>query len=143
MNRPAPSEQVASELAAGRRLLALFPPAYGSPEWSALPDGHPDKARSVIDAAEAWRRHCSADEVAERIRAELDAIDLAAGDRLKELSADIAEAGADRWHLIANGPTYVEMQRRRYPWLFDPHYPTGHPGGPVAWEPADQEESAA
>lgn len=128
--------QVTAELAAGRRLLARFGPAYGTPEWEALPDADPVKVRAVVDAAEAWRWHCSTEEVTRALRAELDAIDHEATGRLVELAADVADAGAGRWHRIATGPSAAEMRQRRYPWLFDPNYPPGHPGGPVPWRPA-------
>jgi hypothetical protein len=135
--------RVTAELATSHRLLALFPPTYGSPEWSALPGDHPDKVRAIVAAAEAWRHHCHAEEVAQRLRDELDAIDRAATARLKQLALDIHYAGIRRWHLIATGPTASEIHRRRYPWLHDPDYPPGHPGGPVPWLPQHTENDSA
>jgi hypothetical protein len=35
----------------------------------------------------------------------------------------------------ATGPDAIEMRRHRYPWLVDPNYPPGYPGGSVPWHP--------
>jgi hypothetical protein len=135
--------RVAAQLATCRRLLALFPPAYGSPAWSALPDDHPHKARAVVEAAEAWRHHRRPEQIAQRLHDELNAIDHEASTRLKQLALDIYQAGAGRWHRITTGPTATEMHQRRYPWLYDPGYPPGHPGGPVPWQRQRSEENSA
>nr|MDT0665894.1 hypothetical protein [Micromonospora sp. DSM 115978] len=43
-------------------------PAYGSPEWSALPAGDPRRGAAVIVAAECWRRDDPAGPWAEALR---------------------------------------------------------------------------
>ena len=118
---------------AGRRLFLVdHPPAYGSPAWAALPDTDPAKVRAVIDAAESWRRHCTPEAIAGRLRAELDAIDRAATARVKAAAEEVA-GGLD-WRRLQTGPDAAAMHRRRYPWLFEP-YPLGHRGGAVHWHP--------
>lgn len=48
-------------------------PAYGSPEWLALPDG-PEKVAAVVRAAECWA--IGGDELEERLRAEVQHLQL-------------------------------------------------------------------
>lgn len=45
------------------------PPAYGSPEWLALPDG-PEKTAAVVCAAEAWA--IEGDNLLENLRIEIE-----------------------------------------------------------------------
>jgi hypothetical protein len=102
------------------RLLAALPTAYGSPAWEALPNDHPEKFRAMRRAAEAWRRYWQAEAVATRQGAEQDRIDRAALAQLRAVSHDVS--GAADWHAIGRGPTWRELQCRRYPWLFDPNW---------------------
>lgn len=48
------------------------PPAYGSPEWLALPEAHPAKIAAVVVAAECWAM--DGDELEERLRREVLAL---------------------------------------------------------------------
>ncbi|HEX3785047.1 MAG TPA: hypothetical protein VHX38_35765 [Pseudonocardiaceae bacterium] len=102
------------------RMLAALPMAYGSPEWEALPNDHPEKYRAMRRAAEAWRRYWQPEAVSTRRDAEQDRIDRAACAQLRAVSHNVSEA-AD-WHAIGRGPTWRELQRRRYPWLYDPDW---------------------
>lgn len=45
-------------------------PAYGSPEWCALPEG-PEKVAAVVRAAECWAR--DGDDLTERLRVDVEA----------------------------------------------------------------------
>lgn len=67
------------------------PPAYGSPEFLALPDG-PAKVAAVVIAAECWARE--GDDLPERLRLE---VDLA---RSASKATEDAEyvARRDQWH---------------------------------------------
>jgi hypothetical protein len=94
-----------------RLLLANQPPEYGSPAWHALLVDHPNRARAVWEAAEAWRRHWLPAAIAERLRAELDLIDRATLERFKAASADVSQAWDVARH--CTGPTFTELRRRR------------------------------
>lgn len=48
------------------------PPAYGSPEWLALPESHPAKIAAVVVAAECWSM--DGDALEERLRLEVLAL---------------------------------------------------------------------
>lgn len=57
-----------------RAFIAVAPdaPAYGSPEWLALPDGSPAKVAATVRAAECWAR--DGDELEERLWVEVTAL---------------------------------------------------------------------
>lgn len=99
-----------------RRLLGRVPagqpiPAYGSPDWDALPDQDPRRAASIIRAAEAWRDHLSPERVAEDLRRQLADEDQAVRRRIRETSWDVA-AAAD-WEQLSRTPTFAELCDRR------------------------------
>ena len=74
-----------------RSMLADVPrpiPKFGSPQWLALPDGDRRKVAGVVVAAESYAR--DADELEDRLRAEVDAL------RLADKRADDAEYVARR-----------------------------------------------
>jgi hypothetical protein len=48
------------------------PPAYGTPEWLALPEAHPAKIAAVVIAAECWAM--DGDELEDRLRREVLAL---------------------------------------------------------------------
>ena len=66
-------------------------PAYGTPEWLALPEG-PEKIAAVVRAAECWAT--DGDELEERLRLQLET------SRLAHKQAEDAEylARRDAWH---------------------------------------------
>lgn len=80
-----------------RHLLAAAPdaPAYGSPEWLALPEGSPAKVAAVVRAAEAWA--VDGDELEGRLRVEVMALSRA--NKLEDVAEYIAdcEAWRQRW----------------------------------------------
>jgi hypothetical protein len=47
-------------------------PTYGSPEWLALPDGHPVKLAGLVIAAECWAQ--DGDDLERRLRTEVLAV---------------------------------------------------------------------
>lgn len=50
------------------------PPAYGSPEWTALPEDHPLRVAAAVQAAEAWRTWWTPTEHARRLAGEVDGL---------------------------------------------------------------------
>lgn len=66
------------------------PPKYGSPEFLALPDGHPAKISSVIVAGESWAR--DGEELEERLRHEVLALSRA--NKQAEDAEYVAQMGA-------------------------------------------------
>jgi hypothetical protein len=105
-------------LDAGLLLWASVPVPYGSPQWHALPMSHPDKAKAVRRAAEAWRKWWEPDARRTRQAADADALDRAVTARLR--AASHAVAGSTAWG--GSGPSWAELERRRYPWLHDPDW---------------------
>jgi hypothetical protein len=57
-----------------RHLIDAAPdaPSYGSPEWLALPEGHPAKVAAVVRAAECWA--VDGDDLERRLRVEVLAL---------------------------------------------------------------------
>lgn len=99
-----------------RHLLSRVPagvdvPRYGSTEWDELDEQDPRRAAAVITAAEAWRRHCSPEQVAEDLRQQLVDEEEAVWRRIRELSWDLSASGD--WEAIARRPTYAELCDRR------------------------------
>lgn len=84
-----------------------FIPEYGSPEFEALPDNAPEKVASCVRAAEAWRVYFSPEEIARRLRMELEAAHLA--DDAAVWSKEIVE----QVHRSAGRPSYAELSERR------------------------------
>jgi hypothetical protein len=84
-----------------------FIPEYGSPEFEALPDDSPERVASCVRAAEAWRVYFSPEEIARRLRAELEAAHLADDEAL--WSEDVVDAV----HRMANRPSFAELSVRR------------------------------
>lgn len=76
-------------------------PAYGSPEFHALPDTSPLRVASAVAAAEAWRTYWTPEEHAARLRAEL-----AAG---RAAGVDAADRLADAIGWAAGAPGRVEV----------------------------------
>ncbi len=83
------------------------PVVYGSPAWHALDHGDPRWFAAIVRAAESWREHVDPINVA------LDVLDELARDRaeLRQVSIDIS--AARDWRLVAERPTFQELQRRR------------------------------
>jgi hypothetical protein len=98
--------------------LTAWPVRYGSPEFHALPAAHPDRAEAMRRAAEAWAAWWQPDAVATRRAADADRIDRATTARLRAASHDIAAAA--RATGTRPGPTWQDLHRRRYPWLYPP-----------------------
>ncbi len=97
-------------------------PRYGSPAWDALPDQDPRRAASITVAAEAWRRHCSPEQVAADLLAEMAHSDLDMARRIRETAWDVhAALHPAMWDI--NGPipgeprqpspSYAELAQRR------------------------------
>jgi hypothetical protein len=91
-----------------RRVPAALP-SFGSPKWLASPEAV--RVASCVAAALSWRRHCSAEQVAEDLRAELAAADRLVLERLKGAAVDVSQA-LD-WTAEAALPSHAELQRRR------------------------------
>jgi len=103
---PEVSPWAAVRLAAlGRRTSTPVPP-YGSPKWDALADDEPAKYAALVRGAEAWRQHCSPEQVAADLRRELADVDRQTHERLRATSNDVSEV-AGRAH------RYVTAQLRR------------------------------
>ncbi len=82
-------------------------PAYGSPEWHALPDSSRAKVAACVVAAEAWRTYWLPEEHARRLHAELDAA------REYEEPAHWSPEIVAAVHAEANRPSFAELCRRR------------------------------
>lgn len=85
------------------------PPAYGSPEFLALPEGHPAKIAAVVVAAESWAR--DGDELEERLRREVLALSRA--NKQAEDAEYVAQvsAGYDR------RPDPAELEAEFWDWI--------------------------
>lgn len=83
-------------------------PRYGSPAWLRLEDRDPRKVAAVVIAAECWRQ--DGEGMVDRL-----AVELADGRRTTERldAAEWAAAAAGVRHM-ANTPTHVELERRRW-----------------------------
>ena len=83
-----------------RRYIAAAPdaPAYGTPEWLALPDG-PEKVAAVVRAAECWATE--GDDLEHRLAAELEA--LRRHDKAAEDAAFHEAATSHRKHWTGRG----------------------------------------
>jgi hypothetical protein len=66
-------------------------PIYGSPEYQALPEGHPDRQASMEHAAECWRLEGTEEAIAARLRDEIEFNNWYTAYRLRELSKDLSE----------------------------------------------------
>lgn len=91
------------------RRAPAAPPSFGGPEWLAAPEAV--RVASCVAAALSWRRHCSQEQVAEDLRAELAAADRLVLERLKSAAVDVSQA-LD-WEAEAALPSHAELQRRR------------------------------
>ncbi|MCL3818546.1 DUF2742 domain-containing protein [Aeromicrobium wangtongii] len=85
-------------------------PAYGSPAWLSLPDGHPNKIAAVVVAAEIWARR--ADDLEAELRRDL------AMDRQAFKKAEDAEYVANwrahqAWVSSTLGTNVTSFQDRR------------------------------
>ncbi|MGW8380197.1 hypothetical protein [Streptomyces sp. ODS28] len=107
-------------------------PVYGSPEWLALPAGHPLKSVAVLTAAEAWRR-----QMLEQQR--LDALADADPDAwFREVTAEADRHAARHGRRLAEAPTRDEFAQRRRaqaprPVAATPGWPVRVPGRPGLW----------
>jgi hypothetical protein len=132
-------EPTLPELRAANRVIADsvlvtmtgWPVRYGSPAWHALPADHPHRHQAMQRAAEAWWRYWQPDAIALRRAAEADRIDRAVAARLRAISHDIASTWTA--HGLGAGPSWQELQRRRYPWLAG--NPTGREPHPSCRRP--------
>ncbi|MFK0289336.1 hypothetical protein ACIQU6_02455 [Streptomyces sp. NPDC090442] len=99
-------------------------PAYGSPQWSALPPDSPARFAAVLEAAELWRR-----QVAEQAR--LDALLDTDPDRwFREVTADANEEArrTARRLRLSRSLSAAELAARRRP--KPPHPVRATPGWP-------------
>ena len=104
------AQQWARPLLDRARHTGPTPPA-GTAPWRALDDTDPRKLAALIRPALAWLHEATPEVIAERLRAELDQLDLLHDRRSKAAALDLADA-AD-WTAIATGPTHRELERRR------------------------------
>lgn len=97
-----------------RHLLAAAPdaPAYGSPEWLALPEGSPAKVAAVVRAAECWA--VDGDELEQRLRVEVMALSRA--NKREEDSEYVARirAGAGFYD---RRPDKAELEAEFWDWV--------------------------
>jgi hypothetical protein len=85
------------------------PPAYGSPEWLALPESHPAKIAAVVVAAECWAR--DGDELEYRLRSEVLALS-----RANKLAED-AEYVASYQRPAQTLPDAAELEAEFWDWV--------------------------
>ena len=98
------------------RLLDRAPgdvPAYGSPEWEALPDTDPGKVAATVAAAEAWRRSTHPDVVADRLALDLAAARFVAAREAEEAAALAFRSVSDGVVSRAGRPTFAELSAER------------------------------
>lgn len=88
-------------------------PAYGSPEWDALPAEHPDRVAATVAAAEAWRRSTHPDVVADRLELELAAARFVAAREAEEAAALAFRSVSDVVISRAGRPTFAELSAER------------------------------
>lgn len=96
-------------------LKALDPtataPLFGSPAWLALAATDRRRTASLVRSAEAYRRHCSREQVERDLLEELQREDASVRRRVRE--ASWAVAGALDWARLAQQPTHDELEARR------------------------------
>jgi hypothetical protein len=128
-------------------------PQYGAPEWAALPDDSRAKVAACVVAAESWRSYWDPEEVALRLRIELDAA--AAYEEPEVWTPEVVESVHD----TARQPSFADLSRlrgepeaearanvhRRRMGLpvvkrdaVSTHRPGDYMGGPVEWDETDQ-----
>ena len=86
-------------------------PRFGSPEWLRLPPTDRRRTAAVVRAAEAWRRHCSREQVTLDLIEQLQREDDSIRRRVREASWQVA--GALDWGRLADTPTHDELRERR------------------------------
>ncbi|MQA96018.1 MAG: hypothetical protein GEV11_15690 [Streptosporangiales bacterium] len=101
-------------------------PAYGSPQWLALPFG-PVKLAALVIAAETWRRETDPVQIAARLRDELAATQWAQDQRDAEDWAAIQQSV----RALRRLPTPAQVAERRQAATRPDGRPADHPGGPV------------
>jgi hypothetical protein len=86
-------------------------PIYRSPEFDALDPDDPRRWKSTVRAAEAWWREGQPDQIAIRLRDEIEFNDRFAAWRLRMVSNDMS-AALD-WTAESRLPSWAELQRLR------------------------------
>lgn len=100
-------------------------PQYGSPAWSALPDGHPDLVAACVVAAECWAQ--IADDLEESLRCEIE--QLRVGHKREE-DAEYARQAAEHRERSQHRVSKSFVQRRAEQLSARDPRPGDHPGGP-------------
>lgn len=86
-------------------------PSFGSRSWVELDEHDPRKPAAAVRAALAWLHDATPQNIAARLRDELDLIDRVLAARMKAVAHDLS-AAAD-WSRLATGPTARELAVRR------------------------------
>ena len=126
-----------AELAIGRRTWARRyierqtpnRPAYGSTEWLALPDDHPDKVAACVIAAETWA--CAGDTLEADLRREIEYMRAAHKRREDEEYREAAQSHRATCTVHA-GRSFMDRRADQFA-AAKPH-PGDYMGGPVHWD---------
>jgi hypothetical protein len=98
-------------LAGGKSIAILALPLYRSVEFDALDPDDPRRWQSTVRAADAWWREGQPDQIAIRLRDEIEFNDRFAAWRIRMLSNDLS-AALD-WTAESRLPSWAELQRLR------------------------------
>jgi hypothetical protein len=110
VGRPESVEQDEA-LAGGKSIAIVALPLYRSPEFDALDPDDPRRWQSTVRAADAWWREGQPDQIAIRLRDEIEFNDRFAAWRLRMVSNDLSTA--EDWSRIASWTPIAELRRLR------------------------------